>query len=71
MQSSKCKPSVPGLSPNLGILDPIIKPKKGIDDVPVVAVTLWSERPQDAAFELERIAHAIEIELKRVPGISR
>ncbi len=55
------------VSPNLGILDPIIKPK-GIDDVPVVALTLWSERPQGAAFELERIAHAVEIELKRVPG---
>ncbi|RPI41331.1 MAG: efflux RND transporter permease subunit, partial [Betaproteobacteria bacterium] len=55
------------VSPNLGILDPIIKPK-GIDDVPVVAVTLWSEQPQTGAFELERIAHAAEIELKRVPG---
>ena len=55
------------VSPNLGILDPIIKPK-GIDDVPVVALTFWSENPQQGAFELERIAHAAEIELKRVPG---
>jgi multidrug efflux pump subunit AcrB len=55
------------VSPNLGILDPIIKPK-GIDDVPVVALTLWSEDPRRGAFELERIAHAAEIELKRVPG---
>ena len=55
------------VSPQLGILDPIIKPK-GIDDVPVVTLTLWSEDPQRGAYELERVAHAAEIELKRVPG---
>ncbi len=55
------------VSPNLGILDPIIKPK-GIDDVPVVTLTLWSADPQVGAFELERVAHAAEIELKRVEG---
>ena len=55
------------VSPNLGILDPIIKPK-GIDDVPVVTLTLWSADPQTGAFELERVAHAAEIELKRVKG---
>ncbi len=55
------------VSPELGILDPIIKPK-GIDDVPVVTLTLWSEDPLRGAFELERVAHAAEIELKRVPG---
>jgi len=55
------------VSPNLGIGEPIIKPK-GIDDVPVVTLTLWSEDRQRGAFELERIAHAAEIELKRVPG---
>ncbi|MDX1375725.1 MAG: efflux RND transporter permease subunit, partial [Burkholderiales bacterium] len=41
---------------------------KGIDDVPVLALTLSSRDPQTGAFELERIAHAAEIELKRVPG---
>jgi multidrug efflux pump subunit AcrB len=55
------------VSPNLGIGEPIIKPK-GIDDVPVVTLTLWSEDQGRGAFELERIAHAVEIELKRVPG---
>jgi len=55
------------VSPDLGILEPIIKPK-GIDDVPVVALTLSSSDPQTGAFELERVAHAAEIELKRVPG---
>ena len=55
------------LSPNLGVGEPVIKPK-GIDDVPVVTLTLWSEDPQHGAFELERVAHAAEVELKRVPG---
>ncbi len=55
------------VSPNLGILDPIIKPK-GIDDVPVVTLTLWSDDPERGAYEVERVAHAVEIELKRVPG---
>jgi multidrug efflux pump subunit AcrB len=55
------------ISPDIGILEPIVKPK-GIDDVPVVALTLSSSNPQTGAFELERVAHAAEIELKRVPG---
>jgi multidrug efflux pump subunit AcrB len=55
------------VSPDLGTLEPVIKPK-GIDDVPVVTLTLWSEDPQHGAYELERVAHAAEIELKRVPG---
>ncbi len=55
------------VSPELGTLEPIIKPK-GIDDVPVVTLTLWSADPERGAFDLERVAHAAEIELKRVPG---
>ncbi len=55
------------VSPELGILEPIIKPK-GIDDVPIVTLTLWSANPGAGAFELERIAHAAEVELKRVSG---
>ena len=55
------------ISPNLGIGEPLIKPK-GIDDVPVVTLTLWSEDGMRGAFELERVAHAAEVELKRVPG---
>jgi len=55
------------LSPNLGVGDPIIKPK-GIDDVPIVTLTLWTADRSRGAFELERVAHAVEIELKRVPG---
>ena len=53
--------------PELGIGEPVVKPK-GIDDVPVVTLTLWSEDPARGAFELERVAHAAEAQLKRVPG---
>ena len=52
---------------DLGTLTPIIKPK-GIDDVPVVAVTLWSKDGQ-AAVDLETVAHAIESEIKSVAGV--
>jgi multidrug efflux pump subunit AcrB len=51
---------------DLGTLPPIVKPK-GIDDVPVVGVTLWSREALPAS-ELERVAHAVESELKSVPG---
>ncbi len=50
----------------LGTLSPIVKPK-GIDDVPVLAVTMWS-RESIPAVDLERVAHAMETEIKRVPG---
>jgi multidrug efflux pump subunit AcrB len=55
------------LSPQIGVLEPIIKPK-GIDDVPVVALTLWSRDSAKAGYDLERVAHAVEVELKRVAG---
>ena len=45
------------VSPNLGVGEPIIKPM-GIDDVPVVTLTLWTADPQRGAYDLERIAHA-------------
>ena len=51
----------------LGVLDPIIKPK-GIDDVPIVTLTLYSTRPDAGPYDLERVAHSIEADLKRVPG---
>ncbi len=54
------------LPQGLGVMAPIVKPR-GIDDVPVLAATLWS-RDGDSAHELERVAHALESELKRVPG---
>ena len=51
----------------LGVLEPIIKPK-GIDDVPIVTLTLYSKDPDTGAFELERVAHSMEADLKRVSG---
>lgn len=55
------------LPQNLGVGTPLIKPK-GIDDVPIVALTLWTEDPKYGAYELNQVAHAVEAELKRVPG---
>ena len=55
------------LPQGLGVLDPIIKPK-GIDDVPIVSLTLFSRNPETGPFDLERVAHSIEADLKRVPG---
>jgi multidrug efflux pump subunit AcrB len=54
------------LPAGLGVMDPIVKPK-GIDDVPVLAVSLWSQDGQ-AALELERVARSVEAEVKRVKG---
>ena len=55
------------LPPNLGVGQPIVKPK-GIDDVPIVGLTLWTEDPQRGADDLARVAHTLETELKRIPG---
>jgi multidrug efflux pump subunit AcrB len=55
------------LPTQLGVAQPIIKPK-GIDDVPIVSLTLWTTDPQRGAHELQKVAHAVEAELKRVPG---
>jgi multidrug efflux pump subunit AcrB len=52
---------------NLGILPPIVKPK-GIDDVPIVSATLWTEDTDRATQELLKVAYALEAEIKRVPG---
>ena len=55
------------LPKGLGVQDPIIKPK-GIDDVPIVTLTLFSKNPAVGPFDLERVAHSVEADLKRVPG---
>jgi len=52
---------------NAGILQPLVKPK-GIDDVPIVTLTLWTEDPSRGSYELGQVAHSIETEIKRVPG---
>jgi len=53
--------------PGVGILQPLVKPK-GIDDVPILSVTLWTRDPERGSHELRQVAHAIEAEIKRVPG---
>jgi len=55
------------LSPHLGVGEPIVKPK-GIDDVPIVTLTFWTADPLRSAFEMQQVARATEIELKRVAG---
>ena len=51
----------------LGVLEPIIKPK-GIDDVPIVTLTLHGQTPDVSSYALEQVAHSIEADIKRVPG---
>src|SRR5690606_38639918 len=51
----------------LGVGQPIVKPK-GIDDVPVMALTLWTDDRQRGPQELAQVAHTLETELKRIPG---
>ncbi|MGC8520643.1 MAG: efflux RND transporter permease subunit [Steroidobacteraceae bacterium] len=53
--------------PNAGILPPLIKPM-GIDDVPIVALTLWTSDQNRGSYQLGQVAQAIETQLKRVPG---
>ncbi len=55
------------LPQGVGVGTPVIKPK-GIDDVPVMAVTLWSDDAATDASQLAEVAHTLENEFKRVPG---
>jgi multidrug efflux pump subunit AcrB len=55
------------LPANLGVLAPVIKPR-GIDDVPIVALTFWTKDPARSAFDLQQVSRAVEIELKRIKG---
>ena len=53
--------------PGLGVGPPLVRPM-GIDDVPVMALTLWSDDPAQGPTSLAEVAHTLETELKRVPG---
>jgi len=55
------------MAPNVGVGQPIIKPK-GIDEVPIISLTLTSSDADKSAFEISKVAHAIELELKRIQG---
>ncbi len=51
----------------LGVGQPLVRPM-GIDDVPVMALTLWTDDGERGATELAEVAHSLETELKRVRG---
>ncbi len=53
--------------PGLGVGQPLLRPM-GIDDVPVMAVTLWSDAPEQNPTTLAEVAHTLETELKRIQG---
>ena len=55
------------MPPGLGVGQPLVKPK-GIDDVPVMALTLWTDDPRRGASELAEVAHALENQIKRIDG---
>jgi len=55
------------LPADLGATQPLIKPR-GIDDVPVMTLTLYDPHNRYSGEELTRLAHMLEVELKRVPG---
>ncbi|MEK7810259.1 MAG: efflux RND transporter permease subunit, partial [Pseudomonadota bacterium] len=55
------------LPATLGVAQPIIK-ARGIDDVPILGLTLWRDQAAGGGLELTQVAHAIEVELKRVNG---
>jgi multidrug efflux pump subunit AcrB len=45
---------------------------RSIDDVPVLALTLWSERREDMDHgDLRRVADELALELRKTPGVSR
>lgn len=47
-----------------GVMQPLVKPK-GIDDVPVAAITLWSQQIDDAA--LRKLALNVVQDVKQIP----
>ena len=55
------------MPPGVGVGQPVVKPK-GIDDVPAMALTLWTDDGARGAQDLAAVAHALETELKRIPG---
>ncbi|TCZ85012.1 efflux RND transporter permease subunit [Lysobacter sp. N42] len=55
------------MPPGVGVGQPLIKPK-GIDDVPVMAVTLWTDDAARGPVDLAAVAHTLETEFKRIPG---
>ncbi|MBI5557707.1 MAG: efflux RND transporter permease subunit [Deltaproteobacteria bacterium] len=52
-----------------GVSCPLIKPKS-IDDVPILTLSLWSERPEYTGYELRRVALGLCDELKKDADVS-
>lgn len=50
-----------------GVGKPLIKPR-GIDDVPIMSLTLWSKDRLVSAEQLTHVALGLETEIKRIPG---
>ncbi len=48
-----------------GIGQPLVQPK-GIDDVPIMSVTLWTDDPARGPADLAQVARSLETELKRI-----
>ncbi|MEJ5209306.1 efflux RND transporter permease subunit [Denitratimonas sp. CY0512] len=55
------------LPAGLGVSQPLVRPL-GIDDVPVMALTLWADDPAIDGEALAEVARSLQAELKRVPG---
>src|SRR5690606_1431565 len=55
------------MRPGSGIGQPVVKPR-GIDDVPVMSVTLWTDDPERGPAQLAQVAHTLEVELQPIPG---
>jgi multidrug efflux pump subunit AcrB len=53
--------------PELGVGEFIVKPL-GVDDVPVVAITLFTRDRQRGGYDLRQVGNAVEAELVRVAG---
>ncbi|MGY6519897.1 MAG: efflux RND transporter permease subunit [Lysobacteraceae bacterium] len=53
--------------PGVGVGQPLVRPM-GIDDVPVMGLTLWTDDPSRGPTELAEVARALEDDLKRIRG---
>lgn len=52
-----------------GVSQPLVKPKS-IDDVPILALTLWSENPAYTGYDLRRLALEICTDIKKGADVS-
>ena len=53
-----------------GLLPPVVKPRS-IDDVPVVAYTLWSEEDAIGSSQLRQVAEELKVEITRHPRVAQ